>query len=410
MARIAYALTSQGLGHTARALALAPMLRRRGHELRFLCSGRSLPLLRAEGHATVEIPSLTHVIRDNRLWLWTSLAWAGLQRIDSVRRFGPVMEAVRDFDPDVIVSDFEVFSTVLARRLDKPLVALSHQQVVTHVVHDVPAAHAWEAFVARVVVRAVTPRDPVERVITALLPGQARGGATLVGPILREDVLRARPTVGDHVIVYHNDPTAVRSLVARLGGVDARFLVYGAPPGGAVFPPNVERRPLGTRGFLEDLASARAVIASGGYTLMSEALFLGKPILMVPNAGLYEQTFNALLLQRERLGEAVLRRVPTEVDVTGFLDRVDAYRERIARLELRPGNAQAVERIEGAARADLGRSSAEPVPPTPFEIPRSGAQKSSFPDSLLQRAIARSDIRVRVRRVAGRLRPKSHRP
>lgn len=47
--------------------------------------------------------------------------------------------------------------------------------------------------------------------------------------------------------------------------------------------------PPGLAGFLQDLASAKAVMATAGFTLISESLQLGKPYLAMPMDGQYEQ-------------------------------------------------------------------------------------------------------------------------
>jgi uncharacterized protein (TIGR00661 family) len=56
---------------------------------------------------------------------------------------------------------------------------------------------------------------------------------------------------------------------------------------------------------VNDLASARAVVCTAGFTLLSEARHLGKPVLAVPNRGFFEQALNALYLRHSRAGEAV---------------------------------------------------------------------------------------------------------
>ena len=45
---------------------------------------------------------------------------------------------------------------------------------------------------------------------------------------------------------------------------------------------NLRYRPFSEAGFIDDLASARGVIAGGGFTLMGEAVYLHKPMLAVP--------------------------------------------------------------------------------------------------------------------------------
>jgi hypothetical protein len=55
---------------------------------------------------------------------------------------------------------------------------------------------------------------------------------------------------------------------------------------------------------VDDLAAARAVVCTAGFTLLSEALYLGKPVLALPNRGFFEQALNALYLRRSGRGHA----------------------------------------------------------------------------------------------------------
>ena len=55
-------------------------------------------------------------------------------------------------------------------------------------------------------------------------------------------------------------------------------------------------------GFIDDLRTARGVIASGGFTLMGEAVYLRRPMLAMPIGGQFEQVLNARYLEAEGYG------------------------------------------------------------------------------------------------------------
>jgi uncharacterized protein (TIGR00661 family) len=106
---------------------------------------------------------------------------------------------------------------------------------------------------------------------------------------LRQEVLSATPQTGDYVLVYVTSPA--KELAALLKRVRCKFIAYGfgieGEQGDIVFKkPSMD-------GFLRDLAGAKAVIANAGFSLVSEALHLGKPYLAIPVKNQFEQTFNA---------------------------------------------------------------------------------------------------------------------
>ena len=69
------------------------------------------------------------------------------------------------------------------------------------------------------------------------------------------------------------------------------------------------------------------MITNGGFTLIGEALHLGKPILSVPVKQQFEQILNAIYL--ERLGYGEYHKFLNKKIITDFLSKLENYRENI---------------------------------------------------------------------------------
>lgn len=350
MARIVYALTSQGRGHSSRVTAMAEELEARGHELLFCAGGGAGKLLGGQGREVVDVPVLRHRIRNNEIELWTSLAMMAAVTLRTQGVVGPLAERLAAWKPDLLITDFESYSIRAAKKIGLPLMCFNHQQVLTHTRYTVPRRYAWDAWVARLVVDTAMPRKAAHVLISSFFypPLRWPDRTTLVAPILRNVVREIEPIKGEHVLVYHNDPTGLVGLLEALGERrETKFIAYNfKPPLDADERlPNVVFKQPDVEGFLIDLASSRAVIATAGYTLTSEALWLGKPLLVLPNGGIFEQTLNAIMLEREGLGEAVMEGMPTGRRLREFLDRAEQPRERRSEA-LRCGNEEAANCIE----------------------------------------------------------------
>ncbi|MFV8754047.1 glycosyltransferase family protein [Nannocystaceae bacterium ST9] len=350
MARIVYALTSQGRGHSSRVTAMAEELEARGHELLFCAGGGAGKLLTSQGREVVEVPVLRHRMRNNEIQLWTSLVMMAKVTLETRGVIGGLADRLAAWKPDLLITDFESYSIRAARKIGLPLMCFNHQQVLTHTRYSVPRRYAWDAWVARLVVDTAMPRSAAHVLISSFFypPLRWPERTTLVAPILRGAVRAIAPTRGEHVLVYHNDPTGLVGLLEALGECrETRFIVYNfeAPADADKRLPNVVFKRPEVEGFLADLASARAVIATAGYTLTSEALWLGKPLLVLPNGGIFEQTLNAIMLEREGLGEAVMEGMPSGERIREFLERADRPRERRSDA-LRCGNEDAARCIE----------------------------------------------------------------
>ena len=346
MARILYALNGQGRGHTSRALGVAHTLRQRGHDVSFCCGADAADRLRRQGECVLDVPAPTERVHGNRVRLLAT-AW---QNAPLAVRTPEIVEAlaerIDDLAPDLVVADFEPFAPRAARRLGLPVVALSHQQILTETRCHVPLRYAASAALTRLGIGVMTPRRLFDRIVVPSFffpPRRAESTAEIVPPILRPDVLDAAPRRGEHVLVYVNHPDGAGGLLDVLRQVDAPFVVYNVPPPAEPEAyPNLTFRAPSRRGFIDDLAACRAVVSTAGFTLLSEALHLGKPVLAVPNRGFFEQAVNALYLRRSGRGDAVFGRL-TAPELRRFLETAPSIAPGGAL-----GNALAAEHVEAA--------------------------------------------------------------
>ena len=80
--------------------------------------------------------------------------------------------------------------------------------------------------------------------------------------------------------------------------------------------------------FIDDLRTSRGVVASAGYSLVSEVVYLRKPMLALPLAGQFEQEMNARYL--ERLGYGMAATALDEPSLKRFLDGESGHAEALA--------------------------------------------------------------------------------
>jgi UDP:flavonoid glycosyltransferase YjiC (YdhE family) len=145
----------------------------------------------------------------------------------------------------------------------------------------------------------------------------------LFPPILRREVLAAKPQNGDYALVYVTSPA--KDLIALLRQVRYRFIAYGFGCEGQ--EGNVLFKKPGMEGFLRDLAGSGAVIANAGFSLVSEAFHLGKPYLAVPVQHQFEQTFNAYYV--DKMGYGAFWEEMSKEKVESFLFNLPAYAEKL---------------------------------------------------------------------------------
>jgi uncharacterized protein (TIGR00661 family) len=335
--RILYGVVGEGMGHATRSLVVIEHLLASGHELRIVVSGRAhgflVERLAGRSHVTIdEIHGLTLTYFGNELGRGESLfdnlrkAPKGIKKNVEVYR----TVAEQGFSPEVVISDFESWAALYALNHFLPVISIDNMQIINRAKHkkDLRGAKSFDFNLAKWAVKIKMPKAYHYLITSFFFPPVRKKYTTLVPPILRPAVCGAERVPGDHVLVYQTQTTN-QALIDALKKLPHEFRVYGL--GVRPAEANVDFRGFSETGFVDDLRTARAVIAGGGFSLMSEAVSLGVPMLSVPVARQYEQELNARYL--ERLGYGAWA---TELDgeVMGeFLERTDEYARNLRTFE-----------------------------------------------------------------------------
>ena len=124
-------------------------------------------------------------------------------------------------------------------------------------------------------------------------------------PIIRSEVRALTPSIGDHIVVY---------LPAYGLGKLEKIFSHFLSTEWHIFTPHVTKLrqhgnitffPIEEQIFLKNLANCGGVVTAAGFTTPTEALFLNKPLLVIPIKSQIEQLFNATVLHS--MGVIVLK-------------------------------------------------------------------------------------------------------
>jgi uncharacterized protein (TIGR00661 family) len=328
--RILYGVTGEGMGHATRSKVILEHLLAR-HQVEIVVSGRahgfltrSFPELRVH-----EVEGLNMVYEDNRVRK-SKTAWKLLRKITRVAdNFDTLSSIAEGFMPELVVSDFESLAYYFARWRSLPVLSIDNMQILNRceLEVEIPDEERGSFRVAKAVVKAKLPGCDHYLITTFFYPPIRKKRTSLYPPILRPQILEARAgaTRGEHVLVYQTSDT-FRDLVPTLQRLPGRFVVYGLKRDAELS--NVTLKDFSEAGFVRDLQTSRAVLAGGGFSLMGEAVYLGKPMLSVPLKGQFEQTANALYL--EKLGYGEYHRELSAKGIARFLEREPDYARNLA--------------------------------------------------------------------------------
>lgn len=326
MAKVVYGVSGEGSGHSSRSREMIRHLESRGHEVRVASYDRGYSNLK-DDFRVFEIEGLAIETADNRVSVARTVV-ENLSRLSrGTKRLSRLKtELFRKFAPDCVITDFEPMTAYLASRLDLPLVSIDNQHRMRYMKFPRPRHLRGDAAVTETVIRAMVPRPDVCLVTTFFFGPVLNDRTFLFPPILRKEVLEAKPSTGKHILVYLTH--GFDSFLEKLRHFPREaFIVYGGDREERAGRLTFKRA--SRDGFLRDLESCRAVMATAGFTLISEALHLGKPYLALPMKGQFEQELNALLLAEEGWGKNCRRLVGESVG--DFLYRLPDYRRRLGK-------------------------------------------------------------------------------
>lgn len=354
--RVLYGVNGEGMGHATRSYVVIQSLLKE-HDVRVVASGQAFRFLGDRLPRVDEVMGPSFAMEEGEIQRWATIRQnvtvTSRELPDTVNRW---MKVIDEWLPEVVITDFEPLAGIYARTSRIPLVCVDNVHMVDRCRHDheIIGGHRQDFLMAKMVTRAMVPTAGDYVVLTFFKAPIARGRTTLVPPIVRPEIVAATPERGEHLLVYSSGEHELMEALERTGLPCRVYGMRGGPAEDTV-KGNIEFRPRSNEGFIEDLRTARAIVTGGGFSLLSEAVYLGKPALSVPLHGQFEQIMNARYLDRERFG-MFADQVTSEV-LDQFLGRLDEYDESLAAYE-QDGNTVALETITEhatAAAADTRR-------------------------------------------------------
>ncbi|BCD99140.1 MJ1255/VC2487 family glycosyltransferase [Marinagarivorans cellulosilyticus] len=282
--KILYGVQATGNGHITRARALAERFNQAGIEVDYLFSGRP-----RENFFDMDIfgnwqcyKGLTFIHESGKLNITKTI------HSNSLKTLFADIKNLDLSEYDFVLTDFEPITAWAARKQKKTCIGVGHQYAFFN---DVP--RRGDNLVSRAIMKHFAPADihlglhwhhfghailpPIAEIHETHLPVDAKKIVVYLGFESHEDVIQLLEPFKDHLFVIY--------------GPYARYQSHG----------HIQLKPLSREGFQVDLSTASGVICNAGFELASEAIQLGKKLLVKPLHGQMEQLSNARALEELQL-------------------------------------------------------------------------------------------------------------
>jgi len=371
--RCLFIVQGEGRGHLTQALSLRRLLADAGHRVAEVIVGKSRsravpPFFPAAFDGPVRFvdsPSFVPDGDDRSVRLWKTCAHELGRTPTFLRSLADIDAAVERHDPDVIVNFFEPLAGIYALRYrpSVPIVAVGHQYMFHHPAYEFPAGQPFQRWAAKAFA-AVTAWGATRCLALSLYPVPDRpdDGLVVLPPLLRQALFQ-QPThrTAPFFLVYIlNSGYAEEVVQWHERNPDVRLHCFWDRPDAAPvehYDDTLTFHQLDDEKFLSLMARSRGVVSTAGFESVAEAMYLGKPVQVVPVEGHFEQLCNAH--DTVRAGAGVRSR---RFDI----DRLQAFRSQHSpdastfRQWVRGARTRFVREIEAAAER---RTAPSPVSP-----------------------------------------------
>ncbi len=302
--RYIFVIQGEGRGHLTQALSLSHLLRRHGHTVDEVlvgrCKNREIPEFFAKkiGAKITQFDSPTFDYgtggRDGNLF-GTITQNASPSKIRQwCRSIATVRRHIKESEADVVINFYEFLLGVtnMLGSINKPIVSIGHQFLIGH--PNFTNATAAKAMILKLN-NAVCGWGSTKRLALSFYDMSEAGGIEVVPPLLRPEIFDQEVSVGDFTLGYMLNPGYLDEILAwKAQHPEAKVHLFWDKQGAAEVEERVEGlwlHKINDKEFLKCMATCRGYITTAGFESVCEALYLGKPVLMIPAH--VEQQINA---------------------------------------------------------------------------------------------------------------------
>lgn len=310
MVKILYGVQSDGMGHALRSRPVIEYLIKQGHSVKIVTSKKAKNYLSKYFEDIEDIHDISWFYFNNRV----SYVITGIKFFLNIDKFFlkgalKIKRIFENYQPDIIITDFEFFTAKASKLYRRPLISLDNITVIK--LFKVPKNiknyydYTLSKSIVDTFINFVDSYFVTSFFELPLRRKRYQKKLTVVPPILRDNIIKAKKKckIKNHILVYQTTAPTKEFIDTLHECKDQNFIYYGH---------NIKRksknilfRKFSETDFIDDFANCKAVITNGGFSFISEAIYLHKPILSKPVTGQFEQCVNACMVDKNGYGKHI---------------------------------------------------------------------------------------------------------
>lgn len=292
-----FIVQGEGRGHFTQAITLEEMLLRNGHEVVEVLVGKSstrtLPgFFNRSIQAPVKrfiSPNFLPATDNKRANLKKSIAYNLLRIPEYVRSMYYINQRIKETGAEVVINFYELLTglTYTFFRPSVPFVCIGHQYLFLHRDFEMPDKSPLQLWLLRFFTQMTAWRSSKKLALSFReMERDDEAHIVAVPPLIRQEVVAVQPEEGDYIHGYMlNSGFAddVERFHALYPEVSLSFF-WDKPDADewTKMDETLSYHQIDDVKFLNGMANCRAYASTAGFESICEAMYLGKPVLMVP--------------------------------------------------------------------------------------------------------------------------------
>jgi uncharacterized protein (TIGR00661 family) len=335
--RFLFVVQGEGRGHLTQSIALKDMLIRNGHEVVAVMVGKSsrreLPKFFSENIKvpiySFNSPNFLPAAKNKKTNIWISIAYNLLKVPQYALSIFSIRRKIQKLDVDVVVNFYDLLAglTYALFPPNVPYISVAHQYLFLHPDYKFPNENKAELKMLQFFTRVTCVKSSKLFALSIEKKENVPDkNIVVVPPLLRKEVFNSSSKQGNFLHGYILNPSYADEIIEfqkKHPDVSMHFFWDKKDAEDeTVINEHLSFHRLDDKLFLQYMAACKAYATTAGFESVCEAIYMGKPVLMVPTH--IEQSCNAY--EASLAGAGI---VANDFDLAALLSYVPNYKENI---------------------------------------------------------------------------------
>ena len=301
-----FVVQGEGRGHLTQAIALHEMLTKNGHEVVAVLVGKSshreipsffLKNIQSEVFR-FKSPNFLPASKNKQTNIWTSIVYNLLKSGSYLKSIYFIRKQIKHLNADIVVNFYEMLTglTYALFPPNIPYICIAHQYIFLHPEFQFPQANKVELGLLRFFTRLTCIKSSKLFALSVTkMDNVPESRIVVVPPLLRNDILEAAVIDGYYLHGYMLNDTYADEIIRFQAEHPDVFINFFWDRKGVEDRTRINEHlsfyRLNDRLFIDCMAGCKAYATTAGFESVCEAMYMGKPVLMVPTH--IEQACNA---------------------------------------------------------------------------------------------------------------------